>query len=118
MEKILYIDTQEDCGGLVCFLTLCSKMNWISCTDPKRFAVEVDSERLIEYKKKNNWEKSKLRFQAVSLENVEKCIETMFIGGTLCRDKDVIKSTDENLKMLGIKIKKRSELIEYINKFK
>lgn len=101
-KKYLYIDTVKDCDGLLCFLTLSHRMNAISCVNPiKHYNEKIDIKQYVNYIGKDRI-KNVNDFIAVDSELVDKCIETMFINGTVMSDKQVVKNTKENRIILGI----------------
>lgn len=102
-ELFLMINSINNGNEFIEFLTFVETINAISCTDPQRFFKTIDEINKFEKPLDSYSNKRKITdFKKVSSELINKCVEEVYIGGTLCRYMKVIKNTPENRKFLGI----------------
>lgn len=103
MDEFLLIDTKESCAGLICFLTLNSRMNAIACTEPLRFVKQMDFIENVKNPLGSYTKRDLTDFKPIHVDKINQCVEDIFISGTLNTNKSVIKNTPENREILGIK---------------
>lgn len=102
MDEFLFVDIKETNNGLICFLTLNHVSNAIACTDPLRFIRGFDFVKTFKNPLGSYTRRNISEFKPIHVDKVKKCIESMFISGTLNRTMDVIKDTQQNREILGI----------------